>query len=392
MKKRLSALLLVLAMGLSLAACSAPAAESPSPSVSPSPDVSDTPAADDESEIVADLTQDILTFTTGDLAGGAPLLTVNGEAVSNSLLFYWLFYCCNYYDQQLSYYGLPLELYAANIAQEGFNLAAYYAVLAQKAEELGCIPTDEQLSSINEDLSAVGDEIKTISGLTDDDLQFIYSLQAFYDNLSAILVAEPTEEDLNSYAYQVKHILIATAASAADGEAKLNTGSTVEYDGTAEEYNAAALAKAEDLLAQLRAAQEPAALFDELMNEHSEDGRDADGNLAAPDGYTATPGQMVAEFEQTAFSLDFGEISDIVESSYGYHIILRGQVEDLESYAESWSVAQMDDRLSQWVAEAELEQSEAVSSENLLELYERYCAWLNAYYDQADTETEVAEQ
>ena len=37
-----------------------------------------------------------------------------------------------------------------------------------------------------------------------------------------------TEEDLNNYVYQVKHILITTAASAADGVVTLTTGSTAE--------------------------------------------------------------------------------------------------------------------------------------------------------------------
>lgn len=380
MKKRILALLLALAMGLSLMACSAPAAENPSPS--PSADPSDTPTAGTTPAIDADLTQDVLTFSVGDLANGDPLLTVNGKPVANSLMLYWLFYCCSYYESQLFYYGLPLDPYADAIVNEAYNLATYYTVMAQKAEELGCILTDEQLKALKTDMGVGSDDHelrKALYGLSDEDLMLIYSLSDFYENLSDVVVSTPTEEDLNNYVYQVKHILIATAASAADGAVTLNTGSTVEYDGTVEEYNAEALARAEAILAEIRAAEDTESAFDALMHEHSEDGRDADGNLGAPDGYTATPGKMVPEFEETAFAIAVGEVSEPVKSSYGYHIILRGEVEDLDSYAEDWAVAQMDDQISRWTAEAEVVKSDSITAANVIEFYQRFAAWQTAY-------------
>ena len=76
---------------------------------------------------------------------------------------------------------------------------------------------------------------------------------------------------------------------------------------------------AEDILAQLNVSNDPVALFDVLMNQYSED----EGLESNPDGYEATSGQMVEAYEQAALQLEEGEYSGIVESQYGYHIILR---------------------------------------------------------------------
>lgn len=81
-------------------------------------------------------------------------------------------------------------------------------------------------------------------------------------------------------------------------------------------------ALAEKTLEELNAIedeQERIAAFARLKAELCED----TGKEAYPDGYLFTPGTMVSEFEDAAKALDEYAISDIVESSYGYHIIMR---------------------------------------------------------------------
>ncbi len=107
---------------------------------------------------------------------------------------------------------------------------------------------------------------------------------------------------------KVSHILIKTPLAGADGK--------VDEKGVAE-----AQKRAEDLLKQLKAG----AKFEDLATKNSEDPGSAKqgGSL----GWIGK-GRTVPEFEKAAFSLPKGQMSDLVKSSYGFHII---RVDDKQS-------------------------------------------------------------
>jgi len=80
-----------------------------------------------------------------------------------------------------------------------------------------------------------------------------------------------------------------------------------------DEEEAAAKTKIEGLLKRAKAGEDFAA----LAKEFSEDPGSKDNGGE----YTFPRGQMVPPFEEAAFTLKDGEISDVVETEYGYHII-----------------------------------------------------------------------
>lgn len=82
--------------------------------------------------------------------------------------------------------------------------------------------------------------------------------------------------------------------------------------------------EAEAILKKLKSGAD----FDKLMNEYCED----PGLAQNPNGYTFTTGEMVQEFEDAAFALKEGEISGLVKTSYGYHIIKREALADMDEY------------------------------------------------------------
>ena len=106
----------------------------------------------------------------------------------------------------------------------------------------------------------------------------------------------------------------ALAAQETVSEAELRSWYDANVKSKFEE-RMAAKKKAEDILAQLRAAP---AKFTDLAKQYSQDpgSKDSGGDL----GFFGR-GAMVKPFEDAVFKLKTGQLSDIVESSFGFHII-----------------------------------------------------------------------
>ena len=88
--------------------------------------------------------------------------------------------------------------------------------------------------------------------------------------------------------------------------------------GASEDIRKSKLLQAQKVLKEIRKGRD----FSELAIEYSEDVSASSGG----DVGVVSRGKMVAEFEDAVFKLKSGEVSDVVETEYGYHIIKADEV------------------------------------------------------------------
>jgi peptidyl-prolyl cis-trans isomerase D len=179
-----------------------------------------------------------------------------------------------------------------------------YAVITQADILKGLHPTDEELKAFYERNKA------TYNNSIPEKRQIKYVL---VDSAKIVAATTVTDQDLHAYYDQhreeyrvpeqvkVSHILIKTSLPAPGAK----------EDGKAV---ADARAKAEGVLKELKAGGD----FAKLAEKYSDDPGSAKsgGDL----GWIGR-GRTVPEFEKAAFSLGKGQTSDLVKSSYGFHII-----------------------------------------------------------------------
>jgi peptidyl-prolyl cis-trans isomerase D len=179
-----------------------------------------------------------------------------------------------------------------------------YAVLSQDDIRKGLHPTDEELKAFyTRNQARYKDSIPEKRKID----------YVFLDKSKILGQVQVTPQEIQSYYDQrkdqyrvpdevkVAHILIKTPAAGADGK--------VDEKGVEE-----ARKKAEDVLKQLKGG----AKLEDLAKKYSDDPGSAKqgGEL----GWIGR-GRTVPEFEKAAFSQGKGQTSDLVKSSYGFHII-----------------------------------------------------------------------
>ena len=294
----------------------------------------------------------------------AVVATVGDLEVTAADFLHWLSYGVDLYMHQLAPYGIT-EIPWDEEAEEGktfkqvmmenaLESAAFYTLVPEIAKKEGLAMTEEEKKFLEDDIKKTEEELGGHEMLdhvlwmqltTEEQHRRMYESAKLYEALQNKFFGEGAEKypsdaqvqefaDKELGAYRAKHILIATKDPATNKEFD---------EATVKEKKALV----DELLAQIRAAEDPAAKFDELMKKHSDD----PGLATAPNGYDATKGQMVPEFEKAALALQVGQISDVVKSEFGYHIIMRLPV-DLKPLRQELVYRQMEDMSDKWMEEA----------------------------------------
>jgi len=179
------------------------------------------------------------------------------------------------------------------LREEAARAAGFTNLYLDYAAQMGLSVSADDIDMLNEHIDSLiaqfGQEelyeMLTGDGIRDRaHLLEIYSSQIMLENLINAITSDPDEF--------------------ARFEAYLPEDDSVEV------YN-----RAGEILARALAGED----FDMLIMTYGED----PGMMSNPYGYTFTSGVMVSEFEEATRELEIGEISGLVRSQFGFHIIMR---------------------------------------------------------------------
>jgi len=323
------------------------------------------------------------------------VMTIDGKDVSWSEFYYMLYSSVS----QLQYYlgdvvwneevpggdGATIEEYVMQLTEN--SLKQFYAI-DRKAREMNVALTDDDQSMLEANqesfkLQSCGEEATEEDFdafllenffVTRDVYEFIMENAVLYEKLFVESIGEQGEkvsdDEIRDFIettpfITVMHILMKTID---DSGAALSKDEIKTAKETAEQF-----------LSQLQAItdrEELVSTFKQLMKEYGQD----EGTTMFPEGYTFTYGQMYPVFEETAFDLEEYQISEIVESEAGYHILLRMPTErdslvefdyqnnvyyTIETYA---TTVIYDDLVTSWMEDSEItwtEKFEGITAEEI---------------------------
>ena len=208
------------------------------------------------------------------------------------------------------------------------SVSTILAVIAE-GEKRGLSLTEDEEKELTDWIAQVkesyGDNLETAltqSGYDSvEQLEKIQKLQRIYQKSYEAFMEEPL-----SYVKQFKDYAKALSSDKITALHVLVQFPEGITRASTEEEKAETKKKAQEVLTKAKAGED----FSELIFSYNDD----PGQTKY--GYTfANDGSMVAEFADAAFDLEINEISDVVETDFGYHIIKRTErIPDFDEYIE----------------------------------------------------------
>ena len=359
-----------------------------------------TPAGDDIAYQATGLTRDTVLFT------------VDGRDVTADQYLYWLLTSISeaksagyLADDEAWEEQIEEQDTADYLKEQALEISKLYAAVSNHAEDAGISVTEEQRAEAETQLEQMGALYEQYYGLTlqewldqqcisregyltlNDTYYLVQGLQSALEEKGELT---PTDEELQAMIeeegiFNCKHILIAFPTHE-------------DNSAVTDEEKAATKAEADALYDQITADADPVAAFDAAMKEHSDDGRDqTSGELLKPEGYTFLASgalldgssALVKEFVTAGTGLDVDQISQPVETNYGYHILLR-QNADNEETRNAYSNYAMNRLLDQWTADAKVKTTEAYDNLDPKPFYDHMIGMVKQWQEEQQAQAEAS--
>lgn len=261
----------------------------------------------------------------------------------------------------LSQQGLTPESYRENVID---SIARQY-LLTQAEKEYDITVSQDDLDEAWDEAveNYGGDEDTFVDMIT----QFGFTKETYQENTKSSLAQEKLREKVASVEDPTDDQIVSYINENLDTYNDARRSSHILFkvaDDATDEESAEVEAKAQEVLDKLNAGEVE---FADAAKEYSEDSSADDGGDVGWDKLTT----FVTEYQDALSALSTGQMSGLVKTTYGYHIILCTDQFNVESVSSA-------DEIPEAIRDAI---SSKIKAE---EESAKYSTWLNDYIDKAD--------